>query len=375
MKIEGIKLVLGILLFIEPFFFQPKWKWMYGLLWLLAISLIMTKLAVVGYGLFFLINLFFFWKYKQKTVSVGCLSAIGFFLAFSFPEGEKILLLLMLLSVHHEPVLPQLNLPMSVLSYLMDGLFLLLFFLGSPLMSVLLLFLLELYLFFSFGLLNYLYQETDMVYARSLDQIMANYINEVNELYQKIRGWRHDYHNHLQTLNAQLKKHQYEPAQTYLSSLEESLGEIDQIVRSGNTIIDAVVNSKLSLAETKNIPIHVKVFVGNQPIAQEVDLVVILGNLLDNAIEANLEIEDTSQQLLRVYISILQQQLYISVTNARPLTQEISPDYVSTKNDKRGLGIRRINHLVETYHGIVNRQYEEGFFVTEVLLPLEMISS
>lgn len=214
-----------------------------------------------------------------------------------------------------------------------------------------------------------------MVYARSLDQIMANYINEVNELYQKIRGWRHDYHNHLQTLNAQLKNHQYEPAQTYLSSLEESLGEIDQIVRSGNTIIDAVVNSKLSLAETKNIPIHVKVFVGNQPIAQEVDLVVILGNLLDNAIEANLEIEDASQQLLRVYISILQQQLYISVTNARPLTQEISPDYVSTKNDKRGLGIRRINHLVETYHGIVNRQYEEGFFVTEVLLPLEMISS
>lgn len=131
MKIEGIKLVLGILLFIEPFFFQPKWKWMYGLLWLLAISLIMTKLAVVGYGLFFLINLFLFWKYKQKTVSVGCLSAIGVFLAFGFPEGEKILLLLMLLSVHHEPVLPQLNLPMSVLSYLMDGLFLVLFFLGK----------------------------------------------------------------------------------------------------------------------------------------------------------------------------------------------------------------------------------------------------
>ena len=375
MKIDEMQVLLSVFLFIEPFFFQPKWKWTYGFLWLIAILLVLTNLSVIGYCLFFSINLFFYWKYHVKTVIVGCLSIIGIFLTTGFPEGELFLLLVMILSVHHEPVLPQLNLSMRLLSYLMDGLFLILFFIGSPLTRVLLLVLIGGYLFFSFGLLNYLYQETEMVYARSLDQIMANYINEVNELYQKIRGWRHDYHNHLQTLNAQLRNYEYDHAQTYLSSLEESLGDIDQIVRSGNTIIDAVVNSKLSLAETKNIPVHVKVFVGTQPIAQEVDLVVILGNLLDNAIEANLEIEDTSQQLLRVYISILQQQLYISVTNARPLTQEISPEYISTKNDKRGLGIRRINQLVENYHGIVNRQYEDGFFVTEVLLPLEMISN
>jgi hypothetical protein len=46
-------------------------------------------------------------------------------------------------------------------------------------------------------LLDYLFRETDMVYAQSLDKIMANYTTEINGLYASIRGWRHDYHDHL----------------------------------------------------------------------------------------------------------------------------------------------------------------------------------
>lgn len=249
----------------------------------------------------------------------------------------------------------------------------LLIFSEAPIQFFLLL-LFWLSLFILQQLFAYLFQETDMVYARSLDQIMANYIEEVNLLYQNVRGWRHDYHSHLQALKAYLEQGQVVEIKSYLNQLEDSLVEIDQIVKSGNTMLDAIVNSKLSLASQKEIPMNVKVFVGQQPLINDVDLCVILGNVLDNGIEACEEVEDPSARMLRVYISILKQQMYISVTNSRPLSQEIQENYSSTKNDKRGLGIRRINQLVAKYDGVINRQYEEEVFVTEILLPLATIS-
>ncbi|GEL13909.1 signal transduction protein with a C-terminal HATPase domain [Lapidilactobacillus concavus DSM 17758] len=137
--------------------------------------------------------------------------------------------------------------------------------------------------------------------------------------------------------------------------------------------MDAVVNSKLTLAERLDVETNVKVFVGTQPLIHDVDLVVIIGNLMDNALEAIAEQNSDEQRLLRVYISILKQQLYISITNSRSADQIIDPEYASTKNDKRGLGIRRINHLVDSYDGMINRQYQPGVFVTEILLPLTTI--
>lgn len=223
-------------------------------------------------------------------------------------------------------------------------------------------------------LLDYLFHETDMVYARSLDKIMAHYTTEINGLYANIRGWRHDYHDHLQALKYYLHDDQLQQAHDYLNQLEDKLDEIDDIVHSGNTVMDAVVNSKLALAEQAQIATDVSVFVGHQPLISDIDLVVILGNVLDNAIEAASEQHDPTTRFIRVYIAIEKQQLYISVTNSRRADQVIDINYASTKNDKRGLGIRRINALVAKYHGIINRQYEEGVFVTEVLLPLKKIT-
>jgi signal transduction histidine kinase len=245
-----------------------------------------------------------------------------------------------------------------------------LFFLTGTLVRFLLLILWVVMVLLVTRLLNYLFQQTDMVYARSLDGIMANYIKEVNDLYAQIRGWRHDYHDHLQSLKVYLDTGDVAQAQHYLGELETSLGDIEQIVRSGNPMLDAVLNAKLTIAKHHHIPMNIKAFVGPQPLIKDVDLVVVLGNILDNAIEAIEAQSADDDRFLRVYIAIMKQQLYISVTNTRPADQYINYDYASTKNDKRGLGIRRINALVDKYNGMINRQYEEGVFVTEIALPL-----
>ena len=212
--------------------------------------------------------------------------------------------------------------------------------------------------------------DQDAVFARSLDKMMAQYSEEVQELYANMRGWRHDYHDHLQALKAYLDNQDTAAARQYLNELEDKLDAVDPLVHSGNAMLDAIVNAKLTLAERLHIPVNEKVIVGNTPLIKDVDLVVILGNLLDNAIEAISEQPPHEKRQLRLYIGIVKQQFYISVTNTRPADQVIDYQYASTKSDKRGLGIRRVNKLVAKYDGMINRQYEASVFVTEIAIPI-----
>ena len=221
-----------------------------------------------------------------------------------------------------------------------------------------------------FILIRQFLNDQDAVFARSLDKMMAQYSEEVQELYANMRGWRHDYHDHLQALKAYLDNQDTAAARQYLNELEDKLDAVDPLVYSGNAMLDAIVNAKLTLAERLHIPVNEKVIVGNTPLIKDVDLVVILGNLLDNAIEAISEQPPHEKRQLRLYIGIVKQQFYISVTNTRPADQVIDYQYASTKSDKRGLGIRRVNKLVAKYDGMINRQYEASVFVTEIAIPI-----
>ncbi|MFY4506986.1 sensor histidine kinase [Lacticaseibacillus rhamnosus] len=221
-----------------------------------------------------------------------------------------------------------------------------------------------------FILIRQFLNDQDAVFARSLDKMMAQYSEEVQELYANMRGWRHDYHDHLQALKAYLDNQDTAAARQYLNELEDKLDAVDPLVHSGNAMLDAIVNAKLTLAERLHIPVNEKVIVGNTPLIKDVDLVVILGNLLDNAIEAISEQPPHEKRQLRLYIGIVKPQFYISVTNTRPADQVIDYQYASTKSDKRGLGIRRVNKLVAKYDGMINRQYEASVFVTEIAIPI-----
>lgn len=221
-----------------------------------------------------------------------------------------------------------------------------------------------------FILIRQFLNDQDAVFARSLDKMMAQYSEEVQELYANMRGWRHDYHDHLQALKAYLDNQDTAAARQYLNELEDKLDAVDPLVHSGNAMLDAIINAKLTLAERLHIPVNEKVIVGNTPLIKDVDLVVILGNLLDNAIEAISEQPPDEKRQLRLYIGIVKQQFYISVTNTRPADQVIDYQYASTKSDKRGLGIRRVNKLVAKYDGMINRQYEASVFVTEIAIPI-----
>jgi len=100
---------------------------------------------------------------------------------------------------------------------------------------------------------------------------------------------------------------------------------------------------------------------------------VILGNLIDNAIEACEKIEDKQGKFLRVYLCIMKKQLYISVSNGtNEVIRKLDKEYISRKRGNHGHGLKRINNVVEKHGGYINRQNEPGVFATEIMLPLPL---
>lgn len=218
------------------------------------------------------------------------------------------------------------------------------------------------------------------LFIKLVDRRISNYqndliskqFNEVENIYKQMRGWKHDYHNHIQVMKAYLELERYEDMDKYLDNLAKDLTSIDTVIKSGNIMVDAILNSKLSLAINQNININAKATVPKNLSIADVDLCVIIGNLMDNAMEAAVKIENTEERFIRVYIREMKEQLYISITNSvGGEVKKINYEYISTKlSMNHGFGLKRIDNIVKKYNGFINRQNEEGVFATEIILPM-----
>jgi len=194
---------------------------------------------------------------------------------------------------------------------------------------------------------------------------------EVENMYRQVRGWRHDYKNHIQTLKAYMSVNEYDKVNIYLDRLDEDLTSVDTIMKTGSIIIDAILNSKISLANSKKINVNAKAFVPDNLNISEIDLCVIIGNLLDNAVEACEKITD-NEKFIRIFIGMKNTQLYIYIANTAPggKQKKVNGLFVTRKSGYHGYGLVRIDKTVEKYKGYVKRSSEDGAFTTEILLPM-----
>lgn len=220
----------------------------------------------------------------------------------------------------------------------------------------------------------------DLLFARLVDrriaayqnQMLSRHFDEVENMYRQMRGWRHDYHNHIQTMKAHLSLGQTQELEQYLNQLDTDLTQVDTVLKTGNIMVDAILNSKLSLIKAQGITVNAKAVVPKQLLIAETDLCVLIGNLLDNALEACQRQREDEERFIRLFIGILRQQLYISVSNSVGADlRKRDGAYLSVKRSpSHGFGLMRIDRITDKYKGYVNRQNEEGVFATEILLPL-----
>ena len=200
--------------------------------------------------------------------------------------------------------------------------------------------------------------------------LMEHQYEEIKGVYMDMRGWRHDYHNHMQVMKAQLALGNLEEIQEYLNALEKELDHVDTLVKSGNLMTDAILNSKLTLARRQKIRINCNAKIPERISVEDVDLCVILGNLMDNALEACKQIAEENR-FLRIYMKVNKSQLYLSIQNsAKEYTDFDEQNYITKKRGNHGLGMKRVQTAVEKYQGYLNLANEPGIFAAEVTIPL-----
>ena len=197
-------------------------------------------------------------------------------------------------------------------------------------------------------------------------EMMQKYYAEVENMYSKMRGWRHDYRHHIQAMKVHAANREYEEIDRYLDMLDDDLTNVETVIKTGNRMADAILNSKLSLAAQKDIQVKADAKIPVSLTVSELDLCIVVGNLLNNAIEACMELPP-EERLIRIYMEMKGNYLYIALTNTAAGKKKKS--FRSTKGEGHGFGIARADDIVKKYGGYITRASEDEAFSTEILLP------
>ncbi|MCH5272100.1 MAG: sensor histidine kinase [Lachnospiraceae bacterium] len=198
------------------------------------------------------------------------------------------------------------------------------------------------------------------------EEILKKYYAEVENMYTKMRGWRHDYRHHIQTMKVHAANDEYEEIKQYLDMLDDDLTNVETVIKTGNRMADAILNSKLSLATEKEIKVKAEAQIPVSLTVSELDLCILIGNLLDNAIEACMELPP-EERLIRIYMEMKGNYLYLALTNTAGGAKK--RNFRTTKGEGHGFGLARTDSIIKKYGGYITRASEDEAFSTEVLLP------
>lgn len=194
----------------------------------------------------------------------------------------------------------------------------------------------------------------------------------LEEQYRKMEGLRHDMKNHVIAMWGLWKYQDWEKMGLYLEHMLENgqLGGGEEI--SGSKAVDALLYSKRKQAEEKHIVWECDARIPERCGIEEFDLCVILGNILDNALEACDRMEEDAHRWIHVQVHMIKSCLLFEVRNSTDL-QSINeiPGTAKKQTGEHGIGLRNISETVQKYNGVTNAEVIKDEFVISVLLPFQ----
>ena len=194
------------------------------------------------------------------------------------------------------------------------------------------------------------------------------HLNEVRSIYKEMRGYKHDFHHHLQTLKGQLEAGEIKRALSYIERLDSQLMHVDTLLKTGNVSLDAILSAKIAQAKAENIAVTVKANVPDHLTISDLELSIIIGNMLDNAIEACCCV--SGERFIRIFISMKGNMLYFSMLNTAGTKRRKTGTLFEThKGGVHGFGLRRAEAILEEHGGWVKYNSEDGAFTSEFLVP------
>ena len=184
----------------------------------------------------------------------------------------------------------------------------------------------------------------------------------------------HDFHNHMGVLRQLLTHKKAQEAMQYLDELQTPIREMTNTVWTGDETIDYLINSKAMSAQENKIEFQAQAEFPRHTSLRSADLCAVLGNLLDNALEAARQIPEPKQRFIHLTIRRINQMLVIKVENSF-VTAPIEADgALKTSKDRDGLhgwGLKSAQTAAEKYDGMVQTSYSENTFRAVAVLSYQ----
>lgn len=224
-----------------------------------------------------------------------------------------------------------------------------------------------------FLLLQYISTKEKQMYQlhllqeRNKEKMQAYYETSASNEFQK--RILHDYGNQLNCIQGLLKEKQYDKAQKYAEKLTESIHGGMDVVDVHNAVMNVILNQKYHLAEEKGITMEFNLNNLSDVWLEEQDLVVLISNLLDNAIEA---CDKSTERMICLKVVLEKSELVLSVKNTFDEPVKIEDDFIHTsKKDKNrhGIGLKNVQMVLDKYDGMRMTRYEEGWFYYTAVIP------
>lgn len=202
--------------------------------------------------------------------------------------------------------------------------------------------------------------EKNLYYAKQLETI--------SEFADSMRSFQHDLKHHAIVLDSYMQKEEYDKMKVYYDDILRYTKAYDSVVHSGNTTIDSILNYKSFEARNKGIRMDLSVAVPCEMTLTSSELVVVLGNLLDNAMEATVAAEEPFIGVKLIYDRGC---LMIRIKNSHNnQIKKESGRFLSTKDHSllHGYGLRNVKRIVDDNGGTMDIHDAEGIFAVDVLL-------
>ena len=192
---------------------------------------------------------------------------------------------------------------------------------------------------------------------------MVELIQATNDAYQnqlkimetsqrEMRYLRHDMQKHLNTMRRMLQEKEYAEVQEYLTTIENAIIVKEEYSKTGNRDVDSLINYELALASDLGTAIMCRIDLPAELNISSFDMTVILGNLLDNAIEA---LRQSENKRLLLSMKLTRGIVRIDIENSYNPKQKKKAD-----QKQHGIGLLSVSHTLEKYHGDLKHYVEDN---------------
>jgi len=207
-------------------------------------------------------------------------------------------------------------------------------------------------------------------------QYQTQYYKEIAEKYKLSNQTVHDTKNQLFAVSIAITNNEIEKAKSKIDELCKNVFGASNSIKTGNDALDALLNTKYHNIEQSNINFIHNVFINAKNQIDDIDLCIIVGNALDNAIEACSKIKTTGKKDIELKMIQVGDHLTIELTNPTSTVAEIIDGKIATGKKDTGLhgfGLQSIEELVNKYNGNLTISQKEGRFNLKIYMQNEIL--